>query len=73
MSDNSILQAGDFLLTSHDAGTDELTLETYKLEDIENKIIQKVLRKHKGNITRAAQELGLTRTSLYRRLEKYGL
>jgi transcriptional regulator of acetoin/glycerol metabolism len=33
----------------------------------------KVLREHNGNITQAAKELGLTRTSLYRRMEKYGL
>ncbi|MCY7328568.1 MAG: hypothetical protein LH618_08475 [Saprospiraceae bacterium] len=33
----------------------------------------KALNKHYGNITEAAQELGLTRASLYRRLEKYNL
>ncbi|MCF6352879.1 MAG: hypothetical protein L3J06_07700, partial [Cyclobacteriaceae bacterium] len=31
------------------------------------------LEKHNGNISKAAKELGLTRASLYRRLEKYGL
>ena len=43
------------------------------LEEVEQQIIRKVLSRHKGNITQAARELGLTRTSLYRRLEKYGL
>jgi two-component system, NtrC family, response regulator HydG len=31
------------------------------------------LERYKGNISKAAQELGLTRTSLYRRMEKYGI
>jgi len=31
-----------------------------------------VMKQNQGNITQAAQELGLTRTSLYRRMEKYG-
>ena len=43
------------------------------LEDIEKTIIRKVISKHGGNISHAAKELGLSRTSLYRRLEKYGL
>ena len=38
-----------------------------------NKMIRKALAKHGGNISQAAKELGLTRTSLYRRLEKYYL
>jgi transcriptional regulator with PAS, ATPase and Fis domain len=36
-------------------------------------VIRKVLSKHHGNVSKAAKELGLTRTSLYRRMEKYGL
>lgn len=51
----------------------ELSLEHYDLETVEKIMIKKVLQKHNGNITKAAGELGLTRSSLYRRLEKYGL
>ena len=36
-------------------------------------VIRKALDQQEGNISRAAAELGLTRASLYRRLEKYGL
>ncbi|MEM7107380.1 MAG: helix-turn-helix domain-containing protein, partial [Bacteroidota bacterium] len=50
-----------------------LALDQYKLEDVEKILIRKVLKKYNGNITQAASELGLTRSSLYRRLEKYGL
>ena len=48
-------------------------LEDYNLDNVEKSIIRKVISKHGGNISVAAKELGLTRTSLYRRLEKYGL
>lgn len=43
------------------------------LEEIELNTIRKALTKHGGVISHAANELGLTRASLYRRLEKYGL
>ena len=42
-----------------------------KLSAIEKNTILKVIEKHNGNITKAARELGLTRTALYRRLNKY--
>ena len=51
---------------------EKLVLETYNLEEAEKALIRKAIRKHSGNISNAAKELGLTRTSLYRRLEKYG-
>jgi len=73
MCDSDILQASDFILTSTDEKGDELVVDSYNLDEIENNVIQKALRKNKGNISQAAKELGLTRTSLYRRLEKYGL
>src|SRR5690606_7650457 len=43
------------------------------LEEVEREVIRNVLSKHGGNISHAAKELGLTRASLYRRLEKHGL
>lgn len=43
------------------------------LSSIEKNTILKVIEKHQGNISRAARELGLTRTALYRRLSKYDI
>jgi len=43
------------------------------LSIMEKNAILKVIEKHNGNITRAAKELGLTRTALYRRLSKYDI
>jgi len=73
LSDSKILQPNDFSLKSPHSVNEEGTLNTYNIEDMERDIIQKVLRKNNGNISRAANELGLTRASLYRRLEKYGI
>lgn len=42
-----------------------------KLSNLEKNTILKVIEKHNGNISRAAKELGITRTALYRRLSKY--
>lgn len=46
---------------------------TLNLDEIEKTAIQKALKIHRGNISHAAKELGLTRASLYRRIEKYGI
>ena len=68
-----MLQPFDFHLSSGSGKVDEVELENYNLEEVEKIIVLKVLKKHRGNISNAAKELGLTRTSLYRRMEKYDL
>ncbi len=73
MSDTNVLSPSDFHLSSATSKVDDIELESYNLEEVEKAIILKVLKKYKGNISNASKELGLTRTSLYRRLEKYDL
>ncbi len=73
MSDSNILQPHDFFLSQNDDSGDGTEPETYNLEETERMLIRKVIDKHGGNISKAAKELGLTRASLYRRIEKYGL
>jgi DNA-binding NtrC family response regulator len=74
LSNSSVLQPEDFNFTSAaNKEESQLSLEQYNLEEVEKLLIRKVLKKYNGNITQAATELGLTRSSLYRRLEKYGL
>ena len=73
MTDSEILQPSDFNLVHVNEMGSGLQLDTYNLEEVEKLIIRKAITKHSGNISRAAKELGLTRTSLYRRIEKYGL
>ncbi|MFN8342142.1 MAG: sigma-54 dependent transcriptional regulator [Cyclobacteriaceae bacterium] len=71
MADSSTLQESDFLFsrkTTEHPGTD-----TLNLDEVEKAAVVKALQLHNGNISKAADELGLTRASLYRRMEKYGV
>ncbi|OQY95288.1 MAG: sigma-54-dependent Fis family transcriptional regulator [Sphingobacteriales bacterium UTBCD1] len=74
MSDNDILKDSDLIFSPIES---QSSLDTesagFKLSAIEKSTILKVIEKHNGNITRAAKELGLTRTALYRRLSKYDI
>lgn len=75
MCNGHVLNPEDFYFNTNTSRGEEsnLNLEDYDLEEVEKILIRKVLKKYDGNITQAANELGLTRSSLYRRLEKYGL
>jgi two-component system, NtrC family, response regulator HydG len=77
MADTPELQAADLRFSSLEipslpeaatASDDNLNLNA-----VERTTILRVIEKHGGNISRAAKELGLTRTALYRRLQKYDL
>lgn len=74
MTETRILQPEDFFFAVDGVDEEErLSFEKLNLEDVEKLVIRKALEKCEGNITRAAEELGLTRASLYRRLDKYGI
>jgi len=74
MSESNILQPHDFFLSQmDDKDPSEAVSSSTNLEETEKMLIRKVIDKHGGNISKAAKELGLTRASLYRRIEKYGL
>ncbi|MBN2524513.1 MAG: sigma-54-dependent Fis family transcriptional regulator [Bacteroidales bacterium] len=73
MCESNTLEQDDFFFSNSKKKQEDVALETYNLDDVERKIIVKVLKQNQGNITQAAKELGLTRTSLYRRMEKYDL
>ncbi len=74
LSDSRILQPEDFVLNNKEKEFNQnIEIDKLDLETIEKIAVQKALQKHGGNISKAADELGLTRTSLYRRMEKFGL
>jgi DNA-binding NtrC family response regulator len=73
MSEGNRLTADDFLLTATPSSEEAVAFDSYNLEDVEQEVIARVLRRHQGNVSQTARELGLTRTALYRRMEKYGL
>ncbi|QQS51834.1 MAG: sigma-54-dependent Fis family transcriptional regulator [Bacteroidota bacterium] len=73
MCESGSLDADDFFLNQTRRKEAEMEIDTYNLDEVERKIITKVLKQNQGNISKAAKELGLTRTSLYRRMEKHEL
>ncbi len=72
MSRSNELQAADLGLnpqrTTQSSSVDELSLEA-----MESILIRKALQRFQGNVTQAAEALGLSRGALYRRMEKYGI
>lgn len=70
MADSNTLQESDFLFSRK--GND-ISSDSLNLDEVEKSAVTKAIQLHNGNISKAADELGLTRASLYRRMEKYGL
>jgi DNA-binding NtrC family response regulator len=73
LSESHMLQPTDFLFPESEKEVEGVVFDNYNLDNVEKTVIRKALKKHEGNVSHAAKELGLTRTSLYRRMEKYGL
>ncbi len=72
MSDGEVLQARDLIFSPIETvPVSTIEDDDMKLSTIEKNTILHVIEKYNGNITKAAKELGLTRTALYRRLSKY--
>jgi DNA-binding NtrC family response regulator len=70
MAQGKVLRAGDLALN---AGQAVPRLDDMSLEEVEALLIKKTLARCDGNARRAAEELGLSRSAFYRRLEKHGL
>lgn len=73
MSDGSQIGINDLHLSQQKFGSTLTTPTNLSLEEMEKTMVQKAIDKHKGNISRAAADLGLTRAALYRRIEKFNL
>ena len=72
MAEGSSLTAEDLVFSSIERSvTTSNESDSLNLDDVEKNAILKVLEKHKGNISKSAKELGITRAALYRRIEKY--
>ena len=73
MSPGSIVTPFDLALEATPDARMSARLEEMSLEDAERLLIKKALARFEGNANRAAEALGLSRSALYRRLQKYGL
>jgi DNA-binding NtrC family response regulator len=81
MAEEDEIREGDLHLSSRKSeasgpgasGAGAAAAQGLDLSNMEQQLIKTALEKHKGNISKAATELGLTRAALYRRMEKFGL
>ena len=71
MALDSTIRPGDLLLRA--ARDAPALLEEMSLEDVEAFLIKKAMARYDGNVSQAAKTLGLSRSALYRRLQRYGL
>jgi len=76
--ERAVLMAAGRMLTAKDLalrGTadEQPRLEDLSLEDVEYILVKKALKRYEGNVSRAAEALGLSRSALYRRLQRFGL
>jgi len=71
MAQGTIVKVGDLGLQS--GSESSAKLDDMSLEEVECFLIKKTLARFEGNVSRAAEALGLSRSALYRRLEKFGL
>ncbi|HTO90823.1 MAG TPA: sigma-54 dependent transcriptional regulator [Candidatus Sulfotelmatobacter sp.] len=76
--ERSVLLARERLVRAADLGLRPASegappLESLTLDEVERLLIQRALQRHQGNVSDAAKTLGLSRSALYRRLERHGL
>ncbi|MFT5437290.1 MAG: two-component system response regulator HydG, partial [Ulvibacter sp.] len=73
MLDDNVLKDSDLMFSPIERHTLSMKPKDMKLDTVEKNTILEVIEKNNGNISQSAKELGITRTALYRRLNKYGL
>ncbi len=71
MAQDSIIKASDLALRPGSSSAPRL--DQMSLEEVEEFLIKKALARHNGNVSHAANALGLSRSALYRRLQRFGL
>jgi DNA-binding NtrC family response regulator len=70
MSEHTELSSRDFLFSSRKEVDKK---EAFNLDDMEKKAIVAAIQRYHGNMSQVAKELGVGRTTLYRKMEKYGI
>ncbi len=73
MAEGNLLKAENLVFSAIEKNVPSSTSKIVNLEALEKNAILNVIEKNKGNISKSAKELGITRTALYRRLNKYDL
>lgn len=71
LSENNVLKADDFFLKP--LGGTKTEGDTLRLEEMEKRFILRALEKNPGNVSAAADQLGITRQTLYNKMKKFGI
>jgi transcriptional regulator of acetoin/glycerol metabolism len=71
MSQDVLIKPSDLALRTSSASNPKL--EEMSLEEVEEFLIRKALSRYGGNVSHAAAALGLSRSALYRRLQRFGM
>jgi DNA-binding NtrC family response regulator len=72
LSTGPMVKSSDLGLRSN-SWSSPVRLEDMSLDEVERHLIQRTLNRHGGNVSHAARALGLSRSAMYRRLQKHGL
>jgi DNA-binding NtrC family response regulator len=72
LANGAAIRAADLNLREREAAAGE-RVEDLTLEEMERLLIRKALDRFEGNVSKAAEALGLSRSAMYRRLQQYGL
>ena len=75
LGENNQLTTADFLKVAQPGYSNGLSQapQSFRVEEVEKHLISEAIRKYQGNLSKAAMELGFGRSTLYRKMEKYGL
>jgi two-component system, NtrC family, response regulator HydG len=70
---SSKLSPGDFILKVKPSPTPGIEEQVIRVEDYEKRAVNVAMKKHNGNLSRAAEELGIARSTLYRKIARFGI
>ncbi len=73
MSSSSQLETADLLVDAKRQKSPALAANSLNIDEVEERAIREAIKKHQGNLSKAAAELGLGRSTLYRKMKKYGI
>lgn len=73
MADDSVIRSENLHFAARNLSVKTIAHSSLNLDNVEKLTIREALFRHKGNINQAAKELGITRKTLYSKIEKYGL
>lgn len=73
MANGTTIRAADLLLSGTAPAPVAADLDDLSMDEVEKLLVKKALARFGGNVSKAAEALGLSRSAMYRRLEKFGL